>query len=94
MFKWIKEPNDDSSWGRYRIYSLAKRGWANLLRTGEEPKHSRQLLPKGRWFVCISQEPIEGTRDDDELNQIEYGLFQKAIGKGRLDQTPLCGAND
>ena len=95
MFIWIKEPNDDSTWGRYRIHSLAKKGWANLLRTGEqEPKHSRQLLPKGRWFVCASQEPIEGTRDDNELNQIEYGLFQRAIGKGHSDQTPLNGDNE
>ena len=85
LFVWIKESDLNSNWERFKIHSVAKNSWANLLRQGEvEPSHSRQLLPKGRWFVCSSQEPINGITDPDELNEIEYRLFQQAIGKGEI----------
>ena len=88
LFVWIKESDLNSNWERFKIHSVAKNSWANLLRQGEvEPSHSRQLLPKGRWFVCSSQEPINGITDPDELNEIEYRLFQQATGKGEIGHT-------
>ena len=55
LFVWIRK-SDSLDWERCQIHSLGVDGWVNLVRHGEiGPNHSRQLLPKGCWFVCSSQ---------------------------------------
>ena len=90
LFVWIKESDHNSNWERFRIHSVAKNNWVNLLRQGEtEPSHSRQLLSKGRWFVCSSQEPITGVTDLNDLNEIEIRLFKEATGQEDTENTSI-----
>ena len=94
LFVWIRK-SDSLDWERCQIHSLGVDGWVNLVRHGEiGPNHSRQLLPKGCWFVCSSQEPITVVQDTKDLSQIEYALFQQATGQENPNEILLDEENE
>ena len=94
LFVWIRK-SDSLDWERCQIHSLGIDGWVNLVRHGEiGPNHSRQLLPKGCWFVCSSQEPITVVQDTKDLSQIEYALFQQATGQENPNEILLDEENE